>query len=503
MNKVPNYTLDPAIIEKMFVDKKIRININTESFWYFFHFYFAHYIRYATADFQKEIIHILESDPVTAFYIVAFRGSGKSTIVTTAYLLWSILGKQQKKFAVVFGQTRGQAKQYMNNIKAELESNTLLRNDLGPFQEDSDEWGGYSIVFKQRNARITVASSEQSVRGLRHGAYRPDLIICDDVEDMQSAKTKEGRDKTYNWLRGEVLPLGDRNTRLIIVGNLLHEDSLLMRIKKEVDEEKALGIFKAYPLLLESKCVWVGKYSTLEDVENEQKKVANEIAWQREYLLTIVPDDGQVIHPEWIHYYKESELPVRGRNTVIKGYIGADLAISQKETADFTAFVTVWLVVGENNNHTLYVLPDPINKRMTFPEVTVQCKSIYQSQMSKTHVLKLIIENVAYQAALIQQLQNDGYRDVEGVTPVGDKRTRLTLTSAMIQSGMILFPEKGAEDLLNQILHFGSEKHDDLVDAFTMAVIYTINNPYREPRISFTGDSRKGDAYWQDYDGDF
>lgn len=500
MIKAPNYTVDPEILEKMFSDKKIRINITTESFWYFFHFYFAHYIKYATADFQKEIINILELDPVTSLYIIAFRGSGKSTIVTTAYLLWSILGKQQKKFCVVFGQTRGQAKQYMNNIKAELESNSLLRNDLGPFQEDSDEWGGYSIVFKQRSARITVASSEQSVRGLRHGSHRPDLIICDDVEDMQSAKTKEGRDKTYNWLRGEVIPLGDRNTRLVVVGNLLHEDSLLMRIKSEIEKEETTGIFKAYPLITsEGACLWSGKYPTATDLEFERKKIANEVSWQREYLLNIIPDDGQVIYPEWIQYY--DQIPQRDRNTLILTYIGIDLAISQNTNADYTAMVTAQLVIDKNGVATVYILPDPVNRKITFPETIGLCKSLHLGQQRNSHQVKLIVEKVAYQEALVQQLQNDGVRDVEGVNPSGDKRTRLAITSNMIQSGQVLFPKTGCEELIGQITHFGSEKHDDLVDAFTISIIYIINNPYREPRITIVNTRRY--TTHQDDDGDF
>jgi hypothetical protein len=105
-------------------------------------------------------------------------------------------------------------------------------------------------VFKKHGARITVASTEQSIRGIRHNEHRPDLIICDDVEDVQSTKTREGRDKTYHWLDGEVIPAGDRKTRLIIVGNLLHEDSLLMRIKEETAEKENQKAFSSeYPLL--------------------------------------------------------------------------------------------------------------------------------------------------------------------------------------------------------------------------------------------------------------
>src|SRR4029077_1827283 len=104
------------------------------------------------------------------------------------------------------------------------------------FQEENDEWGSVSLVFSKLNARITAASSEQSIRGLRHNQHRPDLIVGDDLEDMASVKTKEGRQKTYQWFTGEAIPAGDKNTRTIIVGNLLHEDSLLMHLKRNIDE---------------------------------------------------------------------------------------------------------------------------------------------------------------------------------------------------------------------------------------------------------------------------
>ena len=129
--------------------------------------------------------------------------------------------------------TRNQAKQQMMNMRKELENNKMLKGDLGPFQEEHDsEWGSSSLVFSNSGARITVASVEQSIRGIRHGEYRPDLIICDDVENLASTKTKEGRDKTYEWLTGEIIPAGDVKTKIVLVGNLLHEDSLLMRLKK-------------------------------------------------------------------------------------------------------------------------------------------------------------------------------------------------------------------------------------------------------------------------------
>ncbi len=488
--------LENTLVNKMMKDMLVRTSITKESFLFFFHFYYAHYVKYQTADFQKEIIHYLEKSATENLYVVAFRGSGKSTMVTTAYPIWAILGKQQKKFCLIFCQTKTQAKQHMMNIRTELEGNELLKKDLGPFQEESDEWGSYSLVFSKCNARITVASTEQSIRGVRHNEHRPDLIICDDVEDVQSTKTRESRDKTYNWLRGEIVPTGDKNTRLIIVGNLLHEDSLLMRIKNQILANKAKGVFKEYPLLdSENNCLWTGKYTCEKDIEDEKMRVANDIAWQREYLLHIVSDTGRVVHPEWLHYY--SELPQDG--DIMATYVGVDLAISEKDSADRTAMVTV-KIYQQGEKRRAYILPNPFNDTIGFPKQIEQIKQIARN-MHGTYP-SIFVEKVAYQDALIQQLQSLGIK-VEGIPPHGDKRERLALTTAAIQEGLILFPKKGAEELISQIVDFGVEKHDDLADAFSLVThqfITFCNQPACGIEFISFGRPRSLRYFWEDDD---
>jgi len=473
----------------MIKDRKVRIAITRESHWYFFHFYFAHYVTCPTADFQRDMIALTENESVKNLFIVAFRGSGKSTIITTSYPLWAILGKQQKKFILILGQTRNQAKQHMMNLKRELESNDLLKSDLGPFQEESDEWGTTSLVFSRYNARITAASTEQGVRGLRHNQHRPDLIIGDDVEDLNSTRTYESRNKTYDWLTGEVIPAGDKNTRLIIVGNLLHEDSLLMRIREAITENRMDGIFKFIPLLNDEDCImWPGKYPTMEDIEIEKRRAGNEHAWQREYMLKILPTEDQVIHREWIHFY--DELPPLDNKDYRYTAAGVDLAISEKETADYTAIVAAQ-VCGWRNNWKIYILPNSVNRRITFPDLIEFCKDY---SVRVLHGGKLFIENVMFQAALPQMLLKDGYQ-VQGVPVHGDKRSRLAMTSPLIQNGTVLFPRKGAENLIQQLVGFGVEKHDDLVDAFSMLLSEIIKEGSKPRFVSI--------RFKGEYDGEF
>lgn len=471
----------------MIEDRKVRTAITRESHWYFFHFYFAHYVKYPTATFQKEIFDLTEREELGNFFVVAFRGSAKSTIVTTSYPIWSILGKQQKKFVLILCQTQAQAKQHMMNLRRELENNVLLKRDLGPFNEESDEWGSSSLVFSNLGARITAASSEQSIRGLRHNQHRPDLIIGDDVEDIASTKTREGRNKTYQWLTAEVIPTGDRNTRMVIVGNLLHEDSLLMRIKEDIENEQIDGIFKEYPLLnTHGEILWTGKYPTMDEVEIEKRRAGNDFAWQREYLLKIVPAEDQAIHREWIHYYDklpEKKQVYGGYTSNIEIRIGVDLAISKRDTADYTAMVIAQLFETELGHYEMYIL-DTINRRLTFPETVDLCKSLNESYKHDGLHPTFVIEDVAYQQALPQQLKNEGIHNVHSIRPGNqDKRTRLTLTAHMIKNAKIFFPKTGCEELINQIVHFGVEKHDDLADAFSSLVLDFLEKSPFVPRV--------------------
>jgi len=475
----------------MLKDRKVRSAITRESHWYFFHFYFAHYVKYPTASFQKELIGLSENEGVKNLVVVAFRGSAKSTIFTMSYPIWAILGVQQKKFVVILSQTQAQAKQHMMNLRRELESNFLLKNDLGPFQEEHNEWGATSLVFGKHNARITAVSTEQSVRGLRHNQHRPDLIIGDDLEDIASTKTREGRNKTYEWLTGEVIPAGDRNTRLIIIGNLLHEDSLIMRLREDIEDSRISGVFKAYPLLGGQTILWPGKYPTMEDIEEERRKAANEYAWQREYLLNIVPAEDQVIDPAWIQIYDEvpprvQRYPDESYKTHIEVWIGVDLAISKRDTADYTAMIPAVLYETQKGHYDIYILPKIINKRLSFPETVETCKEVNESYKNIEGWCGpvFVIEDVAYQSALPQQLREEGLRNIKTIKPGNsDKRTRLMLTANLIKTGRIKFPRHGAEQLIQQIVHFGVEKHDDLADAFSGLVLSVINDPPSVPRI--------------------
>ena len=469
MNNNNNNFIDDSAFDEIANNRAVRREVARQSHLMFFHLYFPHYVKYPIAEFQKDIFRITEDQSNKLACIVAFRGSGKSTLVTFSYSLWATLGIQQKKFVLIICQTQAQARQHMSNLKHELEHNKLLRSDLGPFKEDAGagEWAISSLVFQNTGARIMIASVDQSIRGIRHREYRPDLLILDDVEDMGSAKTVEGRGKLFDWFTREIIPLGDIGTRTIIVGNLLHEDSLVMKLRRLIDREELKGTYCWFPLLNKNKeCLWPGKFDTLEKIEELRQSVANELAWRQEYLLEIISDSTRAVHPEWIKYYKE--IPKLTTDNGYRGsFIGMDLAISEREKADKTAMV-VARVFGWGKDMRIYILPNPVNVRLDFPTCLDRAKAL-SSSLDVGRRAKMYIEDNAYQRALPQMLELDGY-PATGVQSQGDKHSRLALTGPSIKDGVVLFPETGCEELIMQMTGLGKENHDDLADGFSVLI---------------------------------
>jgi phage terminase large subunit-like protein len=459
------------LLQLMLKDRKVRRRLTRESHELFFHCYFSYYVKYRTAPFQKEMFRMTEDEGMQTIVITAFRGSAKSTIMNMSYILWSILGTPGKKFIEVVGQTQAQARQHLKNIKEELEHNPLLSGDLGPFKDvDGDgPWNANALLLENHNAKIMAVSIDQSVRGLRHKEHRPDLIVCDDIEDLQSVKTREGRDKTYAWVKSELIPAGDTGTRIVFIGNLLHEDCLLKRLQREIASGAMQGIYREYPILnSEGKCLWPGKYPMPTAIEAERRRVGSDAAFQREYMLRIIPDLERLIQASWITYY--GSLPTGDNDFQFrKVATGIDPAISKEDSADNTAMVS-GRMYGYGENMHVYILPNPVNEHLTFLETIQRAKSL-SLVLGGGEKTALHVEDVAFQRCIIEELEAAGFNVIGVPTKGQDKRARLALASHMIQSGREHFPMTGCERLIEQLVGFGSERYDDLADAFATLML--------------------------------
>ncbi len=487
-----NKTLSEKALEKIIKERCVRIELARNSHLWFFNIYFADYMEYETAPFQYELLDLTERNDWNLLCVVAFRNSAKTTILNTSHVLWSILGNRQSKFVLIVSQTQAQAKQAMMNIRGVLESNDMLKRDLGPFKEETNEWGSSTIVFSRYAARISVASVNESIRGIKHLKHRPDLVVIDDPEDIQSVKTKESRDKIYNWFKGEIMPIGSKKTRVVVIGNALHEHCLVSKLKSEITQNKTSGIYREYPIVTDSGVImWPGRFKNMKDIEDERKRIGNDKSWFREFMLKNIPDEDQIIKREWIQYY--DTLPNRDdeKNEYRLAASAVDLGVKDKERSDPTAVVSGF-AFGSGKNGKIYISPAFFNSKVSFLSIIENLKKISAS-LDGNQRTRMYIETVAAQSYVFQQMKCEGYPVYE-YNPRGDKAERLANISPLIQNGQIVF-HKGCEEIINQIVNFGLENHDDLADAFTCLVrelMEIIGHSSSDIGISMTGSTIMG-----------
>jgi len=190
--------------------------------------------------------------------------------------------------------------------------------------------------------------------------------------------------------------------------------------------------------------------------------------------LRIMPPGSQVIKPEDIRYYDEIPKPWIDPKTDMEhvvrsaGFIGhgMDCAISTKQSADFTSIVDGEAYFVDTVSH-IYIYPRPYNEHARFHDVIEYAASKKTTAEGKAHVWYVETNNVG--EAAVQEMQR-ALIPVKPFTATKDKRTRLEVIAPYIRNGTVLFPRTGCEELLQQIFSLGSEKHDDLNDAFVWLI---------------------------------
>jgi len=462
--------LTPEELQGIVDDPELRITLAENNFAIFMAVYLSHYWDLPAADFHAELVELLEDWAKQLIAITGFRGSGKSSIVSLAFVLWCALF-EKAHFIILVNETDDVGKLSIANLREELQSNVLIEQDFGSVisSEKLSTKMTETNVLLANGVRIMSRSRGQKIRGLRHKQYRPDLVVIDDCEEIEKVQSKAYRDKTDRWIRGVVIPaIEEFKARLIIVGNELHKDAIMARLRK-TDSPDGLGhifINRSYPLLTVTAggatvCHWRGKYPTDWHLNQQKAKVGN-LIWLREYLLKVISEDEQIIKPEDIHRY--SELP--SYITIVGS--GVDLAISQKQTADFTAMVNGVGSVQEGLPK-IYVLPNPVHLRIGFGQTITHMKA--QADVLRAFgMATFYVEANAYQKAAVEVGQSHMVPIVP-VTTVADKRAKLQAVSIFIQNGTVLFPEKGAEAIIEELTEFGVAEHDDLMDALINLIL--------------------------------
>lgn len=465
-------------ISRMTRDVHVRVALCKRSFFHFLSYYLRDNFELAPANLHKEMIDALDSvsDVDKFLSIMGFRGCAKSTVLE-AFAIWSMLNGKHN-YIVWIGNTMDDAKESLANIKSEIEENEELRRDFRIVLASDEgrkskkgitqKWSEKQLIIG--DCTIVAKSRMGKVRGKKFKKARIDLIICDDLEDIVTAETVEKRAMTRKWFYAEVMQATKQgtlatHTKVVMLGNLVHRDCL---VKQFGSSDKVR--FMQFPLLdADGNIAWPALYPDMKAIEAKKEEVVmagegiGHVIWAREYMLKDADEEDMILKLSDIQYYPDEWLQ---RQTLASG-TGVDLAISKKQTADYTAMVDGQDVKNDEGQRCLLIMKNPLEKRLGFEETIQEAKS-RDENMPQGH--KWYVEKVAYQQAAIEIMQKNGLTVIP-MPSIKDKRSRAVAACFYVKNGRVRFPKKGAEKIIDNLLGFGVEEHDDLTDAFTDLVL--------------------------------
>lgn len=430
----------------------------------------------------------------TRYCVAAPRGHAKSTSLTFKGTVHAIL-YEYKHYPIIISDSSDQAEGFLENIKVEFDDNERIKEDFGNLE--GKVWRS-NVILTSTGIKVEAIGSGKKIRGRKHRNFRPDLIILDDVENDELVRTKEQRNKLYNWFTKAVSKSGDDYTDIIYIGTLLHYDSLLASTLKNPSYKS-----KKYKAVLsfsssEKWDEWEIIYTNLENENREQEAYqffqankqemleGTEVLWEEKnsyYDLMIVrvsdgessfnselqnepinPDDC-LFNEEWFDYYNEAEIDFKKRDFSFFGFVDPSLGKSKK--SDFSAIVTI---AKSKTSGYMYVVDADIARR--HPDRIIEDVLQKEIWLKKTYgrgFSKIGAETNQFQWFLKETIAKESakrglYLPLVEVNQNADKTMRIQTLQPDIKNKYIKF-NKRHKLLLEQLTQFPMASHDDGADA--------------------------------------
>jgi predicted phage terminase large subunit-like protein len=487
----PGFDMDPAAS----AERRAKVlSDDPDAFEVFCRTYFPHYVKGEPSAFHawlfEHLPQVVKAPDGRRELIAAPRGNAKSTIVTLLFTLWCVI-RRIKRFPVILSDTFDQAAVHLQAAKSELEFNPRLAADFPDDTGAGPVWQATEIVCAN-GAKIKIGGSCKALRGFRHGAQRPDLVIADDLENDENVQNPDQRAKLEKWIDKTVEPLGppDGSMDLIWVNTFLHFDAVAMR--KSRNPMWRSEIFRAV-------LQWPDRMDLWEEWEgilrNNDPKVAEALAdaFYAEHLAEMLAG-ARVLWPSVQPLVKLMKIRVRiGEDAFSSEYQNQPIDGDAQMFAHLTFWVSrlaEWVFVGacdpslggqnkrndpsaigvggfNRSTGVLDVVEASIRKRV--PSVIM---ADIEALHREYHCLKWGVETVQFQAFFAQQLVKESA--VRG-TPIPmvpikstvEKALRIESLEPHIRNGLIRIGVNQSV-LKDQLRFYPQHPHDDGPDMLEM-----------------------------------
>ena len=438
------------------------------------------------------------------------RGHAKSTFVSNVFPVhqcyFDCATDGGRKYILIISETEDLSTKFVEYINSQLKFNKKLREDLGVIMNESkfDNKKDTGMEFvTTKGTMVRAAGMGKALRGARNGAYRPDLVILDDLESMANTNTKELREKNLHWYNSVIEPIGvEGRTAFLYVGTLVHGNGLLPDILTRIDyESRKYAAIVQEPDNME---LWMHYCEILDDKTDEEREAKADAfyeenreemdkgwktLWSRwtysalmkkkstlgtkafnsEYMNIAYDPDSQIFNEDNIIFFDDRDLIDQwGRKIPLDVYGFWDLAVGKgNKRDDYNAVV----IIGRDKlTGVMYVLDAWSAKVPAHKALAVAEQKIAEWQPRLFGV-----ETIQMQYEFYRQLQENIMKHglystrLKACNPKAKKEDRIQILEPLFETGYLRL-KRSQRLLLEQLLVFPQGEHDDLPDALASAV---------------------------------
>ncbi len=161
--------------------------------------------------------------------IASARDSAKTTL-TTAFLTWAGL-EGLIKFALEIAASSQKAAEFLALIKSDILDSPRIQEYYPLAAQKGSIWNFTEMELANGFTIRAYGCGADGIRGSQSRFGRPDVVICDDIENDDGVRSVTQREKVAQWVDSNILNLGagDRRAIVIMIGTTLRQDSVLLR----------------------------------------------------------------------------------------------------------------------------------------------------------------------------------------------------------------------------------------------------------------------------------
>jgi hypothetical protein len=223
-----------------------------------------------------------------------------------------------KRNVLMVSSTYDNAERLLLPYKAQLELNPRIIADYGT-QQSIGKWESGEFTTK-KGAAFRALGAGQSPRGTRNDAYRPDVILIDDIDTDEECRSKKRIKAKVKWIMEALIPTRSISGALLLIacGNIIAKFCCITELAKLADKHEIVNIRGK-----DGKSTWPQKNS-----EAHIDRVLSMISWsaaQKEYFNNPI-SEGDTFK---VIYY--GKAPLLKTCEMVLGY--ADPSTSNKDKA--------------------------------------------------------------------------------------------------------------------------------------------------------------------------